>query len=74
MSLKEKLVKKLKDGPNAKLSKQDYLEMSEYDHDELVKMFTNAIHDLAKKGLLSPEETKRYLKNINKWLLELLKG
>lgn len=67
--MKKNISKKLK-----KLTDYEFLEISEYTQEERVELFTRAIHEMVAKGLLTPAEAKDYLKNINKWLLELLEG
>lgn len=56
------------------LTDQEFLELTEYTHEELLEMFKWAIEDQAAKGILSPEDAKKYLTNIDLWLLELLEN
>lgn len=58
--------------PQFKLTDHEFLELTEYTHEELLEMFKWAIEDQAAKGILSPEDAKKYLTNIDLWLLELL--
>ena len=60
--------------PKFKLDDFEFLELKEYTHEELLEMFKWAIEDQAKKGILSPEDAKKYLTNIDLWLLELLEN
>jgi hypothetical protein len=60
--------------PKFKLTDHEFLEMSDYSHEELLKMFKWAIEDQAARGILSPEDAKKYLANIDLWLLELMEN
>ncbi len=64
--------KKLKNAKPRELSAFDYLELKEYDQNELLDLFNSAIYDMAKKGILNPVQTKEYISNIQKWLIEEL--
>lgn len=66
---KKRALKKLKE-----LSDFEFLEMRELTLEERNELFTRAIHEMVGKGLITPDEAKDYLKNINKWLMELLEG
>lgn len=59
---------------NYKLNNLEFLEMSEYSHQELLDMFKRAIEEQAERGIIGPEDAKKYLANIDLWLLELLEN
>lgn len=43
-----------------------------YDHDELKEVMIQALEDLAKKGIISPDEYKAYYANLDLWIIQLL--
>lgn len=57
-----------------KLDDLEFLEMREYTHEELLEMFKHAIEEQAARGILSPDDAKKYLTNIDLWLLELMEN
>lgn len=57
-----------------KLNDYEFLELKEYEKDELLEMFVMAICEMSDRGVLSPRDTKEYLANIQKWLIEELEN
>jgi hypothetical protein len=72
MQKRRSLRRKLKGLADQKLTSDEYRELTEYTHQELVGMFTLAIYRMASAGEFSPAETRYYLTNINKWLREIV--
>lgn len=52
----------------------EMLELLEYEHRELVEIFTRAIEHQVARGILSPAEAKEYLTNIGRWLRESMEN
>lgn len=65
---------KSKRKPSAKLSPFEHEELSELTSEERSVLFKNAIIEMGKMGILSPDQVKDYLANIDKWLIEILEN
>jgi hypothetical protein len=55
---------------NPKLTDYEFLELSEYTHEERLELCVWAIEDMSSKGLIDPSTAKHWLENIDKWLRE----